>query len=200
VVSDRAALGFRCRTGWATVVGVAGSRSSPAAVLRRRVELLPEALPRQVFHAARELEAAEAERLIRRTEGAAQQAAEAAVRSAAAELESGGGDVVGMGLVLGGRRPPQSLASILASHSLLHAAEGELYREVVAGAAESCGLALTGLREREVFEVGAPLIGFSSDDLRERVTRMGQSLGAPWGRDQKLAAAVAWAALVGRRE
>jgi hypothetical protein len=191
----RAAVGFREHTGWAAMVAVGGSERAPVVVARHRFELCGESLPRAVYHVARDLDLAGAERLVRKVEAGARQAAEWQLQRVVAELKAGGYRVVGAGIASGARMLPTDILEILASHPLVHAAEGQLFREALAGAAEQRGVPVTRFVQQDLYEQAAARIGMTDESLRAQLTGLGRALGPPWQRDQKEAAAAAWLSL-----
>jgi hypothetical protein len=193
----QAALGFRTHSGWAALVAVAGPIAEPVAVMRRRV-VLSERTPRQPFHAAEGRPPAAAEDLVRRSTDEAKALAERAVREAVAELGAMGHEPVASGLLLSAGRPLPALREILASHALIHSAEGELFRHVLRQASRRCGLGLVEARESELEEQAAKSLRQPAADLQRRVADWGKVLGPPWTQDEKRAALVAWLALGAR--
>jgi len=191
---SEAALGFRTHSGWAALVAVAGPAAEPAAVLRRRVELSG-LLPRQPFHAAEGLDFAAAEDLVRRAGDEAAALAERAVQDALSELRARGHAPAAVGLLLAAGRPLPGLREILASHALIHAAEGELFRDVIRRASRGCGLALVEAGERELEERASRSLRRSPAQIQGRLAEWGKALGSPWTQDEKRAALVAWVAL-----
>ena len=191
---SQAALGFRAHSGWAALVAVAGTAAEPAAVLRRRVEL-SRRTPRQPFHAAEGQAFAAAEDLVRRATAEATALAEGAVREAVAELRAGGHAPVAGGLLLAAGRPLPGLREILASHALIHAAEGELFRDVLRRASRDGGLRLVEVGERELEARAARSLGRPATEIQRRLAEWGKALGPPWTQDEKRAALVAWVAL-----
>jgi len=191
---SRAALGLRAHSGWAVLVAVAGPSSSPAVVARRRVEL-SRRTPRQPFHAGEELPFVEAEALVRRATEEASELAERAVREAVAELEAAERTPVAAGLLVAAGRPLPGLRQILASHALIHAAEGELFREVLRQASRRSGLSVAEVREKELEERAARVLRRPAAELRQRLAAWGKVVGSPWTQDEKRAALVAWVAL-----
>jgi hypothetical protein len=165
----RVALGFSIHTGWAVAVAVRGAR--PEVLVRRRLALAEDAHDaRFVYHAAAEKPA-----LAKRMIGAARRVAVERARAALGELVA---SLEGHSIVVAlppAKRALPPLERILQAHPLLHRAEGELYRGAVAEAAEHLGLPLRILEGGEVPDVG--------------------KMSPPWGKDQKAAAALAWAAL-----
>jgi hypothetical protein len=168
--------------------------AEPAAVVRRRV-VLSERTPRQPFHAAEGHPFAAAEDLIRRSTEEAAALAERAVRDVVAELQVRGHEPVASGLLLAAGRPLPGLREVLASHALIHAAEGELFRDVLRQATRGCGLRLVEVGERELEDRAGRSLRQSEGELRRRVAEWGKALGSPWTRDEKRAALVAWLAL-----
>ena len=192
--TSEAALGFRSHSGWAALVAVAGPAVEPAVVLRRRVEL-SRRTPRQPFHAAEGRPFAAAEGLIRLSSDEAATLAERAVAEAIAELRAAGHEPVAAGLLLAAGRPLPGLRDVLASHALIHAAEGELFRDVLRQASRRSGLRVTEVRERDVEELAARSLRRPAAELGRRLAVWGKALGPPWTQDEKRAALVAWLAL-----
>ena len=192
-----AAVGLRAHSGWATMIAVAGPPAAPAVLLRRRVELSADDTgSRQPFHAAEGMELEKAEDLIRRSTDAARKHARDALAGAVAELRQTGHAVVGCGLLTASSRPLPALARILASHALIHAAKGELFRDALLAAARGCGLEVLAVKEKEVMDRGAAMLRISGDEAKRRLSLMGRALGPPWRQDEKLSALVAWLSLV----
>lgn len=150
---------------------------------------------KQPFHAAEGLPFNEAQRLIRRCTDSTDSLADRALRVLVGDVEEKGYRVVGCGLLLASGRALPDLAAILASHALIHSAEGEMFREALVRASERCGLAVTKVREHELFETAAAAFRTAADTLQRRLAELGRSLGPPWTQDQKLAALVGLLAL-----
>lgn len=195
--SALAALGFRAHSGWAAIVVLGGSPASPTVVDRRRIEIADPKIrgSKQPFHAAEPLPLKDAEKLIQRCTDSTRLLALSAVRAALSDVRSQGYKVVGCGLVTGSGRPLPGLEAILASHPLLHTAEGEFFREALAQASEKCGLTVTRVRERELAQRASALLRIPADKLNARIAGIGKEVGLPWAQDQKQAALVAWLAL-----
>jgi hypothetical protein len=180
------ALGFRPHSGWAVgvVVGL-----GPVVVSRHRLDLPGQTQP---YHDAVGLPAAEAEALIAAATAAAYEQAIAAVAGLAP-----GHDVVGAAIVAGAGtvREDVPLARALSAHAMLHAAEGELYRDALADAADALGLPVTLVPPRETPALGRRVLGCDEEDLRIRLTELGRPFGPPWTRDHKDAVVAALAVL-----
>ncbi len=190
-------MGFRAHSGWAAVVVLGGSPASPTVVDRRRIEIADPKIrgSKQPFHAAEPLPLKEAEKLIQRCTDSTCLLALNAVRGVLNDVRQRGCEVAGCGLLTGSARPLPGLPTILASHPLLHAAEGEFFREALAHASERCGLTVTRVRERELLEHASAALRLPADKLNARIAGIGKEIGPPWAQDQKQAALVAWLAL-----
>jgi hypothetical protein len=194
----RAAIGFRSHSGWATLVAVAGPWADPGVVLRQRVTL-SRRTPRQPFHAAEGRPFAAAEDLIRRATGEADELAAASVREAIDQLRVQGREPVASGLLLAAGRELPGLREVLASHALIHSAEGELFREALRRASRRWKLPVIEVRERELEDEAARSLRRPAAELQRRLAAWGKALGPPWTQDEKRAALVAWLALAGGR-
>jgi hypothetical protein len=192
--ATEAALGFRAHSGWAALVAVAGPVTEPVVLLRRRV-LLSKEMPRQPFHAAEDRPFAAAEVSIRGAIEEATALAERAVQEAIAEVRALGHEPSAAGLLLASGRALPGLREVLASHALIHAAEGELFRDVLRKASLASGLRLVEVRERDLDERTAQCLRQTASALASRLAQWGKALGPPWTQDQKRAALVAWLAL-----
>jgi hypothetical protein len=176
---ERTALGWRAHSGWAVLVVVRAPASSPVVLARRRIELVDGPLPRQPYHAIveRGLAPRAGRALIARVEKMALSTATAATASVVDEYA-----VETVGVVGRERIVPDDLERILASHALLHAAEGDLFDRALLDAAAQVGLPVH-LVAPERIVVGRAI------DLAGKV------LGPPWQKDHKQAAAAALQAI-----
>jgi hypothetical protein len=154
------------------LVVVSGSSSAPVVLDRRRVELVDRSLPRQPYHAVAERGAP------RGTIDAVAKAASGAAARAVASVARA--DAVGV--VATERRIPSDLDRILASHALLHAAEGHLFERAVIEAAADAGLAVHVVEPRTI-------------EVPPAVEALRAVVGAPWQKDHKWAATAALAAV-----
>jgi hypothetical protein len=191
----RAALGFRPHTGWATAVALGGDLRSPEVLDRRRLDLSDPVLPRQAFHTASELSPEGARELVGQAEQAAGETAVLAVSGLLDELRARGHDIVAAGVPAESARIPTELERILASHAYLHAAEGRLFRQVLADAAGRCGLLVSRVPVRELTVDAEETLGLSHEALLAALADLGRPLGPPWRQDEKDATLAAWLAL-----
>jgi len=196
-MATRAALGCKLHTGWAMLVALAGQPGELQVLFRGRMELLPrdESVPRFVYHEAAELSLPQATALVNSAREASQKAARLAIKEVLRELDSRGARADVCGVLSGSTPVPDDLSRILRSHPLIHAAEGALFRQAVAAACETCGLAITAAREREVWSRAAAAWSIAEPRLRKEVDALRASVGAPWSADHKTAAAIALLAL-----
>jgi hypothetical protein len=118
------------------------------------------------------------------------------------ELERLGSDLgdAGYRIAAGGvcgkePRPLGALAAILASHALIHAAEGEMFRQVLRDAAADRKIAFADVPERDAEARCAQAVGLPAEALRTHLAALGRAAGPPWTKDQKVAALIAWACL-----
>jgi len=193
----QAALGLRVHSGWATMCGIAGPATRPTVLLRRRVELAGDG-PRQPYHAAEGKPLAEATVIVARATDTAHDLGRRALADALAELCRAGHEVADCALLLAsGTRARPELPRILASHALIHAAEGELFRDAIRSAAARLGVRSVEVREKELFDRGVAALGKAEPELRRRLDELGRPLGPPWRQDEKRATLVAWLALGG---
>jgi hypothetical protein len=196
-----AALGFSVHTGWAAMVAVARSGSTLSIVDRRRVGMLPisatnrpEASP-HVYHAARDLPLEDARALLRIAEGEARSKAREALEAAIAQLQGTGHRVVGSAIITAREGPTRSLVEILQSHTLIHAAEGALFRAVLRVTSEELGLRVVQVPAPELVRRGAVALGLPKGEVPAFLTRVGRPLGPPWTADHKAASLAALLAL-----
>ena len=198
---SEAAFGFRAHSGWTAMVVVAGPVARPTVLRRQRLELAADYRgAMQPFHAAEGLAIEKAASLIRRSTEAAHALARRALRETIAAVAKEGHELVASGLLLSSGRPLPELAQILASHALIHAADGELFRDALRDESRACGLAVLSVREREALDHAAKTLRVPASELKSRVDGMRRELGPPWRADEKLATLAAWTALALRRK
>jgi hypothetical protein len=188
----QAAIGFRVHSGWAAAITVGGSAGSPE-VLDRRVIKLADATVRgskQPFHAAEGLPLAEAEALIGRCRESTR-----ALAGRGMDQISRGREIGACGMLLASGRPLPDLPAILASHALIHTAEGEFFRGAITQASQERKLPMVRIRERELFDACTAQLQRSRVQLDQQLSVWGKLLGPPWRQDEKYAALAGWLAL-----
>ena len=107
-----------------------------------------------------------------------------AISATVRALRSRGHQVAGCAVLTGSAKPVPELEKILASHTLIHTAEGAMFRDVLIWAAKECALPVTAIGEKTLDAVAL-----------ERIGTLGKGIGPPWAQDQKLAALAALMAL-----
>jgi hypothetical protein len=182
----RTAIGFRVHSGWAAVVAAAGTLDEPRVLDRRRIVIADAAIAgsKQPYHSAAAMPFEKAEAFVHTAAESARALAAAAIAAAVEWLRTAGYPVAVCGMLTAAGRPLPGLAGILASHSLIHTAEGELFRDAVSWGARQCGLPVTSVREKDI-----------SADAFRCLPSLAKKLGPPWTLDEKLATVAALIAL-----
>lgn len=189
-----AAFGIRMHSGWGVLVTI----DDASEVLdRRRITIVSEDVQggRMPFHHAEALGLSRAEKYLAGYTSECDRLAQQEIRAAVHDLKVLGYQVTFAGLVLASGRTLPDLAHILASHALIHTAEGELFRESVRRGCESLGISVTGYRQRELAEHAKSSFGNASAKIIRQLANAGKALGPPWTADHKAAALVAYIAL-----
>ena len=129
---------------------------------------------------AADLPLAEAEPLVM----AAVDSAVAVATGRLAEIAKEVGPLDAVAVIVGDFPVPDSLAAILAAHTLMHAAEGALFRDALLDAAAAQGVRAVGVSRNVATQ---RLTG----DLAGPVARVGAEAGRPWRKEHKLATVAA---------
>jgi len=193
----QAALGFRVHSGWAALVAVSLEKSAPAVLARQRVHLVETFTYefRQPYHTAGKMLMGQAREFIERVRDEARRLAYRAISGLQKDLQKQGIALKGCGLLLASGRPLPDLEKILASHALIHTADGELFREAILHASARSGLAMSAVKERELLDRAGKALRRKPSDLMRRVAELGSPFGSPWTQDEKFATLAAWLAL-----
>ncbi len=195
-----AALGFRAHSGWTALVALSLARGAPCVLARQRIHLVKTFTYRfrQPYHTAKNLPLDEARAFIFSVQTEARSLAYRAIRKVQESLQAQGYRLARCGLVLASGRPVPSLPEILASHALIHTADGELFREALLHASARCGLLSKTAKERELLNEASRVLRLTPSILTRRIADLGRPLGAPWSQDEKLASLIAWLALASK--
>jgi hypothetical protein len=195
-----AALGFRSHSGWTALVAVAVSKGTPSVLARQRIHLVETFTYRfrQPYHTAKRMPIDEARVFVAGVQTQARSLAYRAVRDLRESLRAQGCRLTRCGLVLASGRPLPNLSGILASHALIHTADGELFREALLHACARCGLLSKTAKERELLNEASRVLLLTPSTLTRRIADLGRPLGAPWSQDEKLATLIAWLALASK--
>jgi hypothetical protein len=199
-----AVIGARVHSGWAALVAVAGEAVSPQVIDRRRIVMVDSTVmgASQPYHFAENLELPDAVQYLAQCEASAAGLVSAALRKMTEELGFRGFQVACCAIVLAAGRPLPDLAAILASHALIHTAEGEFFRRALRQASEGQGIPVTGIRERDLEDRAKLQFGRAASRVEQSIAGLGRSLGPPWTQDQKtaaLAASIVLAELCGHK-
>ena len=191
----RAALGFSVHTGWAAMVAVSSGPDGSTVILDRQ-RLIPIGLDEFLGALLRThlFDPGAAERLVRESVQESAAKAKAALEQAVAEIETKRYRVVAGSIIVGSQSPPRSLDSILKSHSLIHAAEGELFRSAIRSASKALRIPITEVRSRELAARAAAILGIPAAEIDDHLAAVGRAAGRPWAKDHKdacLAASIA---------
>jgi hypothetical protein len=195
------AFGLKAHSGWAALV-VLGTRDGELHVTdRRRLELAEEAdaqWAKQPYHAAERLRSDEARKVVQRGAASARRLAVREVRAAVNRAREAKHEIVACAVLVADPMPHWSVEEVLAVHFRMHQAEGVLFRDALARAADVCGLKLVAIPEKLLNEHAEWALATSASALMKAIATLGKSVGPPWGRDQKDAALAAMIALQGR--
>jgi hypothetical protein len=193
----KAAVGFRVHSGWTAAVVVTVEKGSPSVVAKQRPHLVEtfSYTFRQPYHTAEKMPLGEAREFVARVQEEARRLAYRAIRGLQSDSQQQGIMLTRGCLLLASGRPLPDLEKILASHALIHTADGELFREAILHACVRCGLRTESIREKELLERAKGSLHLQPAALLRRVTELGKPFGSPWSQDEKFATVAAWLAL-----
>jgi hypothetical protein len=192
----QAAIGFRVHSGWAAAVAVCVENGAPVVLARQRVHLVETFTYefRQPYHTAEKMLLGQAREFVARMQAEARRLAYRAIGELESRMQEQGAKLKRCGLLLASGRPLPELEKILASHALIHTADGELFREALLHASARYGLQDFTIKEKELLDRAGQVFRAKPNELLRRVTELGRSLGAPWSQDEKFATLAAWLA------
>jgi len=195
----RAAIAFKAHTGWASAIVVAEADPGIEILAKDRVKMLDGFQAAAVYHRGHEgglsadqarpiIESALRDSVARAKESIAGMAASAADRCS-----------LDRAVVLAGAgRPLPALDVILRSHPLVHAAEGELYREAVTLACEALGYRVLRVPSKGLGAQAQKALGLTGRAVDAQLASAGAASGRPWAAEQRECALAAWIALAAR--
>lgn len=189
-----ASLGFFAKTGRAIGIILAGPLESPKVLERRELVLSSERVPSTVqpYHSVMDLPWARALAAVRPAVRAIEELAEASLLSLVRDVSAAGATVRTVGIVGSLGKDPGRIGN---PHIRAHAAEGQLFREVLETAASRCRLAHLSFSPKDVAQSAATLLGLPGSALQSRLQVLGKGIGRPWRTEERSATAAAWAAL-----
>lgn len=184
-----AAFGIRMHSGWGVLVCISGNVSAPEIGDRRRIVVVEPTMEggKQPYHFAETLPLEEAERHLQKCAAVSERLALQATREMLDAVTVRNYRVVGCAMLLASGRALPALPNILASHALVHTAEGEFFRKVAREACERCGIPVVGFRERELDERANATFGKAAAGVRRRISDLRSTVGSPWTQDEKTA-------------
>ena len=181
------------------MVAISGPPDAPSVVAKHRVEMAATFDVGAVYHVGQGLPLAEADALVRSRERTFLAAAKASIAALVADLRELRLELIASAVLAGGAKPLPPLETILRSHALVHAAEGELYRRVLLRASEACAIPAAFVPAKDLPARVAEATGIPEKRVVSFLGEIGKASGRPWARDQKEAALAAWFALAGPR-
>jgi hypothetical protein len=189
-----AVLGFRVHSGWCALVAIALEEGLPRVLLRERPHLVRTFTFefRQPYHTAKKKPSSEAVSFIAQVRTTARALAVRAIVSAQTNLAKQRYEVKRCALLAASGKPLPDLSGILASHALIHTADGELFREALVCGCEKCGLEVLAIKEKDVLERAGAEMRLAAEQLAGRLADLGRAYGSPWTQDEKLATLAAW--------
>jgi hypothetical protein len=193
----KVALGLKAHSGWAVLVVVGAHNHKLEVVERRRLELVEanETWAKQPYHAAEHLKPEQAAARVKCGREAAYRIAQREIKLATERLRAQQHDIVACAVLVPSAMPDWSTDEILSVHFRMHKAEGVLFPDALARAAEKCGLDLLAIPEKQLNEHAEQTLASPITNVVKEVAALGKPVGAPWGKDQKNAALAAIVAL-----
>lgn len=198
----KVALGLKAHSGWAALVAIGISGGEFQVIDRRRLALVEprdSAWAKQPYHAAETFERKKARDVVKRGTDAAYRIALKQIRTTVQRLEEQSHKIAACAVLMPGPMPEWTTAEILAVHFRMHQAEGVLFPDALANAAEACALKLVAIPEKTLTQIAQKTLGKSAIELTRLVAALGKTVGPPWTRDQKNATLAAMVALHGSK-
>ncbi len=194
-----AVIGIRAHSGWGAAIAVGRRLNGPEILDRRRISVVDGHArgAKQPYHFARELPLRDAETHLANCAKTARELAGRELKSIVDTVSGRGYRVVGCAILASSGRALPGLEAILASHPLIHTAEGEFFRNVFANACADMGIPVTRIRERQLVESAVSALAVPAAKIAKRLTDIGREIGPPWTQDQKNAALAGWLMLSG---
>ena len=176
-------IGVSDHGGWAVLVTVTGDGM---LLDRRRVELVDEDLPKIPHHSeGQALPLHEAVALVERVRASAERHAKLGLDAVAMTVP---GSILGVALRQCPELPP-TIAERIKNYRAHNVADWVMYRKALAAAAEARGWAVHWYEARKVFDAASKALHIK--DLDAHFVQLKRSVGAPWGKDHKVAMAAA---------
>ncbi|HWZ46326.1 MAG TPA: hypothetical protein VNW97_22835 [Candidatus Saccharimonadales bacterium] len=184
-----AAIGIRVHSGWGALVAISGKTGSEEVIERQRVRIIEpgSAGAAQPYHYAEGMELPQAKKHIANCAATSGRMALAAVSQIVKQLSERGYRVTGAAILLSSGRTLPALEKTLASHTMIHTAEGQFFRQAFRHALAELGIRVSGIVERELEERAEDVLGKVAARVQKRIAGLGHELGPPWTQDEKRA-------------
>jgi hypothetical protein len=192
-----AVIGAAIHSGWAAIVALGGEPTDPQILLRSRIEMVNEHDPgaKQPYHCVESMELESARQRLDAYTASAQSRAGFALDAIQRDLESRDYQLGALGLLDSSGRTGEGLAIILASHTLIHTADGNHFRTALAAAAQARGLRVHRVNAKTLDGYARAHLSLAADAIDRTLASFRDQVRAPWGADQKKAALLAWTLL-----
>ena len=186
----RTAIGLQMHSGWGVLVAVSFVHQTVEVLARQRIVTVDSDQPgaHQPYHHVAHHDLPDVNQYLADRALASTRLAEKAIGEQVRELKRKQCQLVGAAILLASGRPLPALAKILASHPLLHTAEGEFFRQTARQACEGLHIPVTSIRERELDQKARAALGNAAGDVVHTIAGLGSVVGPPWTRDHKTAA------------
>lgn len=160
-------LGFAAHSGWTAVVVIGGTRTKPRVLARERFELADESLAgsRQPYHAIEGLPLGEASARLAMLKAFTARLAARGIHTLLQTARAAGLEPAAAGILDSSGRDSRKLEAILASHALIHAADGNHFREARGAACAAERLPCTRIRRQD-------LTGEAARNRSQRIRRL----------------------------
>jgi hypothetical protein len=197
MAAQTAAFGFSAHSGWAAMIVLGSAAGALSVLARSRVELIDDHDPesKQPYHAVEFSCVEEATGRLRGYLEVATAMAHAAIETQREAVRQRGYEAKIVGIIESAGRKPSSLSAVLKSHALIHAAEGDHFRNALSAAAEGQGLRVCRIQARVLEDHAVGQLHLPLKVMLDTVNDWGRQVGPPWGADQKKAALLAWTLL-----
>lgn len=181
-------------------MAVSSDPGAPEIAGRKRIVIIDPSVAgaKQPYHFAEKMGLQDAAKHLERCAAATRRLASAVIDETLDDLRSRGYRIAGCAMLLASGRSLPALADILASHALIHTAEGEFFRRIVSEAFEHAGVRVTGFRERELDERARKAFGDAAPRILERISELRSVVGSPWTKDEKTVTLAALMLLSGK--
>ena len=133
----------------------------------------------QPYHYVEEMELPAAERHLAQCAVDSRRMAREALRQISLQLLDRGIHLVGAAILLSSARPLPDLDEVLASHALIHTAEGEFFRQAFRAALKAWRFLLPASANANLTNARKSVRKLAAE-VRTKIDGLGRSLGPPW--------------------